>query len=154
MKKLGIAAAAVALMAVSFTPSVEAASNTECLGAKPNVFGTSGNDTIRVSADEAGASVTVNGKTTFMESWDGPIAIWSKAGNDKVNFSSDGGGSAVVCTGDGDDTVTGTMMRRIHTGAGYDTVSHYIQCGMYTEVFKAETVKATVDFSGDPGPCN
>jgi len=25
---------------------------------------------------------------------------------------------------------------------------------MYTEVFKAETVKATVDFSGDVGPCN
>ena len=154
MQKLGIAIGAAVLMGLTFTPSVEAASNTECLGAKPNVFGTSGNDTIQVSADEAGASVTINGKTTFMESWDGPIVIWSKAGNDKVSFTSDGGGSARVCTGDGDDTVTGTLIRRIHTGSGYDTVTHYIQCGMYTEVFKAEAVRATVDTSGDLGPCN
>jgi hypothetical protein len=116
------------------------------------VIGTSGDDVIDVSADEAGYSVTLNGKSRFVEN--GSVgAIWSKGGNDKIRFTSDGGGTAVVCAGDGKDTITGTRMYRIHSGAGYDTVIQHLQC-VRSEVFAVENVRSTFDSSGNPGPCN
>lgn len=145
---------AVVALGLVATPSAQSASNSECLGHKPNVFGTSGNDTISVYADEAGARVFVNGKRTFLEDWDGPITIWSKAGADTISFSSDGGGGAVICSGDGDDVIDTTMTSRIHTGSGYDRVNEYLQCGGTAEVFKAEIVRVRYDTTHDEGPCN
>ncbi len=147
---IGLGALAAGLVVV---PPAFSASKTECLGGKPTVVGTKGNDVITVSGYEAGFNATVNGKTFHSDGW--PI-IFGDKGNDRIKYSQDGGGTARVCGGDGKDTITGTDISRIHGGDGYDTVDVLDKCGWGFEIFAVETVRtdALVGDSWDPGPCN
>ena len=156
--KLGISHTIVALGALAaglvVMPPAFSASRTECLGGKPTVVGTKGNDVIVVGGYEGGWYGTVNGKK--FEFSDGSPIIFGDKGNDRITYTQDGGGGARVCGGDGKDTITGTDIYRIHGGDGYDTVDVYSQCSGNVEVFKVETVRtdAAVGDSWDPGPCN
>lgn len=143
---IALAAVALGLMAV---PPAFSASKTECLGGKPNVVGTKGNDVIVVLSDEAGNYATVNGKGFR---FDGPVVIFGDKGNDRISHDQDGGYFAKVCGGEGKDAITGTDIYRIHGGDGYDTVDVVSQCGYGFEIFASETVRTAEDF--DEGPCN
>lgn len=156
--KLGIKHTVIALGALACglvaVPPAFSASKTECLGGKPTIVGTKGNDVIVVSGYEGGWYGTVNGK--HFEFSDGSPIIFGDKGNDRITYTQDGGGGARVCGGDGKDTITGTDIYRIHGGDGYDTVDVYSQCSGNVEVFAVETVRtdAAVGDSWDPGPCN
>ena len=147
---IGLGALGAGLVAV---PPAFSASKTECLGGKPTVVGTKGNDVIVVDGYEAGFNATVNGKTFHS---DGRPIIFGDKGNDRIRYTQDGGGTARVCGGDGKDTITGTDISRIHGGDGYDTVDVVDQCGWGFEIFAVETVRtdALVGDSWDEGPCN
>jgi Ca2+-binding RTX toxin-like protein len=149
---IGLGVLAVGLVAV---PPAFSASKNECLGGKPTVVGTKGNDVIVVYSDEAGVSATVNGKKVNVPDH-APTIIFGDKGNDRISYEQDGGGSARVCGGDGKDTITGTDIYRIHGGDGYDTVDAYSQCSGAFEIFAVETVRtdAAVGESWDEGPCN
>jgi hypothetical protein len=148
-----IVASAVAFGLVAVPPALSA-SKKECLGGKPTVVGTKGNDVIKVYGYEAGHYGTVNGKR--FEVTDGPLIVFADKGNDRVSYSQDGGGPIRVCGGDGKDTITGSDFSRIHGGDGYDTVDVYDKCGWGSEIFAVETVRtsAAVGDSFDEGPCN
>jgi Ca2+-binding RTX toxin-like protein len=147
---IGLGALAAGLIAV---PPAFSASKNECLGGKPTVVGTKGDDVIVVSGYEAGFHATVNGKK--LHSAGQPI-IFGDKGNDRITYTQDGGGAARVCGGDGKDTITGTDIYRIHGGDAYDTVDVLDQCGWGFEIFAVETVRtdALVGDSWDEGPCN
>ena len=149
---IGLGALAAGLIAV---PPAFSASKNECLGGKPTVVGTKGNDVIVVSGYEGGFTVTVNGKQFHSSDGQRPI-IFGDKGNDRITYTQDGGGSARVCGGEGKDTITGTDISRIHGGDGYDTVDAYSQCSGAFEIFAVETVRtdAAVGDSFDEGPCN
>jgi hypothetical protein len=155
--KLGIKRTIVALGALAVglvvVPPAFSASKNECLGGKPTVVGTKGNDVIVVSGYEAGFWATVNGKRFHSE--DRPI-IFGDKGNDRITYTQDGGGSAKVCGGDGKDTISGDDLTRVHGGDGYDTVEVLDQCGWGSEIFAVETVRtdALVGDRFDEGPCN
>jgi hypothetical protein len=148
---IGLGALAAGLVAM---PPAFSASKTECLGGRPNVVGTKGDDVIVVYSDEGGAFARVNGKKVDVP--DGSTIIFGDKGNDQISYEQDGGGGARVCGGDGKDTITGTDIYRIHGGDGYDTVDVYSQCSGNFEIFAVETVRtdAAVGDSFDEGPCN
>lgn len=108
---LVLGAAVVAASAVP-VPAARSESSDTCLSRNVNVSGTRGSDVIRVYADEVGGSVWLNGKSFRVR---GPVSIDSGAGHDKVEFHSDGGGDGVVCSGSGDDRISGNGFSRIHT---------------------------------------
>jgi len=146
-----IAVGALTVGLITVPPAFSASKN-ECLGGKPTVVGTKGNDVIDVSADEAGVAAYVNGKRVdFPEN--AAVVIFGDKGNDRIHYYQDGGGHALgICGGDGKDTITGTDIRRIHGGDGYDTVDVVSQCGAGFEIFASETVRTNTAF--DEGPCN
>jgi hypothetical protein len=152
MKQAVLAVAVVALGVIA-VPSAQSAGTKECLGFRPNILGTKGNDVIRVFADEGGPRATVNGRSVKLAS-DAPLAvIFADKGDDRITYSQDGGGSAIVCGGDGKDRISGGDYSRIHAGDGYDVVEARSTCGWPIEVFGAETVRHSGGFD-DPGPCN
>ena len=151
MKKIVLALAVVALGLVAVPPA-QSASSSDCLGKVPNVLGTSGDDVIKIWADEAGVFGSVNGRSVRDRSTDLAV-IYSRAGNDTITFSGDPG-SALICAGDGKDTITGDKMQRVHAGSGYDTVRQHLLCGDDGEVFAAEVVRTSYDTSNEEGPCN
>jgi Ca2+-binding RTX toxin-like protein len=150
---IAVGALAVGLVAV---PPAFSASKNECLGGKPTVVGTKGDDVISVSGYEEGFVATVNGKRFHVASWEGQPIIFGDKGDDRITYSQDSGGAARVCGGAGKDTITGTDIYRIHGGDGYDTVDVLDKCGGGFEIFAVENVRtdALVGDSWDPGPCN
>lgn len=146
---LSLGVLALALVAV---PPAFSASRYECLGGKPNIVGTTGDDVIIVHADENGPSATVNGKKVKIPDPYAPTIIFGDKGNDRISYTQDGGGPARACGGDGKDVITGTDIVRIHGGSGYDTADVTDQCASNYDFFQVETVRT--HSSIDPGPCN
>jgi len=145
-------AGVVVLMAVVTgvgTPA-ESASRNECLGGKPNVVGTKGSDKIVVYVDEAGVFATVNGRKFEIDDY--RVVVFGDKGNDTIIVNQDPVNDAYVCGGDGNDTISGNDISRIHAGDGYDKVDVVSMCGGGFEIFKAETVRT--DETLDEGPCN
>jgi hypothetical protein len=97
VKKIVLALAVVALGLVAVPPA-QSASSSDCLGRVPNVLGTSGDDVIRIWADESGVFGTVNGRSVRKDAIQ--AVIYSRGGNDTITFSGDPG-SALICAGAG-----------------------------------------------------
>ena len=145
---LALAVLAVGVIAI---PSAQSASTTECLGLKPNVIGTRGNDVIRINTDEDGSGANVNGR--WLEPIYERVVVFAGGGNDRIVVESTGPIGVRVCAGDGNDSIEGEDMARIHAGSGYDTVRQHIICHMTPEVFAAEVVRSSDKPRGDPANC-
>lgn len=142
MKQIIVAVAVVAVGVVAVPPA-ESASKKECLGKKPNVIGTKGNDVIGINTDEDGSGASVNGK--WLDAIYDQIVVFADKGNDRITVRSTGLVGVLVCAGDGKDTIEGTDLARIHAGDGYDTVRQTIQCNASPQVLAAEDVRSSYE---------
>lgn len=141
----------VAAVAVAAAPAAESASTKECLGRRPNVVGTKGNDVIRIRTDEDGSGGALNGRPldAIYES----ITVFADKGNDKIFVESTGPVGVRICAGDGNDRIEGEDIVRLHGGKGYDTAVVHLICDMTPDIFATEEVRPSTHPVGDSANC-